>query len=47
MKYTSWYNSQNETTRAYLDRTPVWHDRDMMFAFVGGILLGLIVGLIL
>lgn len=47
MKYTSWYDKQNDTTQAYLDRTPVWHDRDLAFAFVGGILIGLFIGLIL
>lgn len=46
-KYTKWYENQNAMTKAYFDKMAVWHDRDMVFSFVGGILLGMIVGIIL
>jgi hypothetical protein len=45
-KFESWYYQQPETTKAHIDRTPVWRDRDMVFAFVAGVALGVFVGVI-
>ena len=32
-KYTSWYESQNETTKAWLSKQAIWHDRDMIISW--------------
>lgn len=44
-KFKSWYESQNDTTKAWLDKQAVWHDRDMWISFVIGILFGIMIGL--
>jgi len=46
-KYTKWYDAQNETTKAYLDAQPIWHDKDLAFVGVIGLFIGLMIGLIL
>lgn len=45
-KFTSWYDQQNETTKAWLDKQAIWHDRDMVKAVLFGIMLGFIIGVI-
>jgi len=49
-KWEKWYNSQNESTKIWLNSQPVWHDGDLIKSFVFGwiagiIFLGLIVSL--
>jgi F0F1-type ATP synthase assembly protein I len=46
-KFTRWYDQQNETTRAWLDKQAIWHDKDMAFSFVTGIMFGIIIGVII
>lgn len=45
-KFKSWYESQNDTTKAWLDKQAIWHDRDMWMALGVGILIGLGVGIL-
>lgn len=47
MKFSNWYNNQNETTKSWLDKQPIWHNKDMWMAFGTGIFLGMLTGLIL
>jgi hypothetical protein len=44
---TDFYNNQNSSTRAYLDRTPIWYDRDVLLVAIGSALLGFIAGIII
>jgi hypothetical protein len=46
-KFTDWYNSQPTHTKAYLNKQPIWHDRDMIKAFLLGNLIGIVFGFIL
>jgi len=46
-KFQSWYNQQNSTTQAWLDKQAIWHDKDMLISFGFGIFFGLIIGIIL
>tara|TARA_A200000159_G_C7315743_1_gene336619 strand:- start:1084 stop:1233 length:150 start_codon:yes stop_codon:yes gene_type:complete len=43
-KFTSWYENQNETTRAWLDKQAIWHDSDMVKACCVGFIVGFILG---
>lgn len=43
-KFTEWYNSQNETTRAYLDKQAIWHGKDLAFVSVCAFFVGLFFG---
>lgn len=43
--FSSWYSSQNETTKAWLDSQPIWNDKDMWVALFIGITIGFLVGL--
>ena len=45
-KFTTWYDNQNETTKAWLDKQAIWHGKDMWMAFGAGILFGFLLGLI-
>mgnify|MGYP000049334384 CR=1 FL=1 len=45
-KYTSWYESQNETTKAWLSKQAIWHDRDMIISCCVGFVTGFILGVI-
>ena len=42
--FKTWYDNQNESTKAWLDKQPIWHDKDMVGAFVAGLLLGFAIG---
>jgi len=44
---TDFYKSQNVSTQAYLDRTPIWHDRDVLLVAIGSALIGFIAGIII
>ncbi len=44
-KFQDWYDSLPEHTKQYLDKQPVWHDRDIFKAAVVGFVIGLILGL--
>jgi len=46
-KFASWYDQQNDTTKAYLSKQAIWHDKDMFVAFAVGIVLGTVVGYII
>ena len=43
-KWEAWYDSLPASTKAYLKKQPVWHDRDMFKVFALGIIVGLIIG---
>lgn len=43
--FSSWYDNQNETTKAWLDSQPIWNDKDMWVALFIGITIGFLVGL--
>ena len=43
-KFTTWYDNQNETTKAWLDKQALWHDSDMVKAFTVGSVIGFIIG---
>lgn len=43
-KFTSWYDNQNETTKAWLDKQAIWHDSDMIKSCLAGLVLGFILG---
>jgi len=34
----------NRTTEIWLDKQPIWHDRDMVKAALVGIVIGLVIG---
>jgi len=42
--FKTWYDNQNESTKAWLDKQPIWHNKDMWGAFVVGLLLGMAIG---
>jgi hypothetical protein len=44
---TDFYKNQNSSTRAYLDRTPIWYDRDVLLVAIGSALIGYIAGIII
>jgi len=44
---TEFYNNQNKSTQAYLEKTPIWHDSDMITAFLLGNAVGIVFGFIL
>ncbi len=46
-KWEQWYESLPESTKVYLSKQPIWHDRDMFKAFAMGILVGVLVGLVM
>ena len=46
-KWTTWYENQNETTRAWLDKQAIWHDRDMVICGSVCFLIGLFFGIII
>lgn len=43
-KYSTWYENQNATTKAWLDKQAIWHDSDMVKAFAVGSVIGFIIG---
>ena len=45
-KWDTWYQNQNSTTKQWLDKQPIWHDRDMWMALGVGIIVGIVIGLI-
>ena len=45
-KYQHWWDSLPKHQQEYLNRQPVWHDRDIYKALAAGFLMGLVVGLI-
>ena len=44
-KFTSWYDNQNETTKAWLNSQPIWNDKDMWVALFISTTIGFLVGL--
>jgi hypothetical protein len=44
-KWDRWYDSLPAHTKKYLEKQPVWHDRDIFKAAVVGFIIGLILGL--
>ena len=45
-KFTNWYNQQNETTKIWLAKQPIWHDKDMFVSAMFGIFIGIFIGLL-
>ena len=46
-KWEAWYNSLPASTKEYLSKQPVWHDRDLVKALLTGIIIGIAIGAIL
>lgn len=46
-EYDKWFNSLPKHTQIWLKNQPLWHDIDVIKVFIGGILVGLVIGLIL
>jgi len=44
-KWEAWYDSLPASTKEYLSKQPVWHDRDMFKALTVGFVIGLVVGI--
>ena len=45
-KWDTWYDSLPKHTKEWLKNQPVWHDRAMSKAFIFGILVGILIGVI-
>ena len=37
----------NDHTKKWLDNQPIWHDSDMLKSFIGGVIVGFIIGVFL
>jgi hypothetical protein len=46
-KWQLWYDSLPASTKEYLSKQPIWHDRDLAKAFAVGILVGIVIGAII
>jgi len=46
-KYQAWWDSLSPHTQAYLKSQPIWHDRDLWYAFAVGIAFGFLFGIML
>lgn len=50
-KWSTWWDSLPAHTREYLQAQPIWHTKDLCFfgaiSFVGGLVAGVVVGVIL
>ncbi len=44
-KYQAWWDSLSPQMQNYLERQPIWHDRDLYKSFAFGIFVGVIIGL--
>ena len=44
-KWQDWYDSLPESTKEYLKKQPVWYDIDLAKAFLIGIIIGLVLGI--
>lgn len=44
MPFQKWYNELPEHTRVWLDKQPLWHEKDLAIAFVIGLILGTLIG---
>lgn len=45
-KLNDWYENLDPKTKAYLEKQPIWHDRDLIKASIGGVAVGFIIGLV-
>ena len=43
-KWSKWYDSLPEHTKAYLKSQPIWHDQDMAVALCIGLVVGFVFG---
>ena len=43
-KWEAWYDSLPASTKEYLSKQPVWHDRDLGKALLVGIAIGIVIG---
>ncbi len=46
-KWEAWYDSLPASTKEYISKQPVWHDKDMYKALTLGVAIGLVIGLML
>jgi hypothetical protein len=46
-KWEVWYDNLPSHTKTWLKNQPVWHDIDLAKAFLIGIIIGLIFGMVL
>jgi hypothetical protein len=46
-KWEAWYDSLSPSTRAYLDKQPIWHDIDLFKAGLFGCFVGILIGLVI
>ena len=46
-KLSEWYDSLDPHTKKYLEKQPLWHDKDLATAAVLSFILGVILGVTL
>lgn len=45
-KHQQWWDNLDPRTREYLNKQPIWHDRDLYKALAVGTVIGIIIGVI-
>jgi hypothetical protein len=45
-KYQKWWNGLSPDMRNYLQKQPIWHDRDLYKAMAVGTVIGFLIGVI-
>ncbi len=45
-KFTRWFDKQPSETQQYLNRIPIWTQREMLSALFAGFVIGVVVGAI-
>lgn len=45
-KYQQWWNNLSPHMQEYLEKQPMWYDRDLYKSFVAGIIIGFALGYI-
>lgn len=45
-KYETWWNSLPTSTKEYLKKQPIWHDRDLYKAAIIGGVIGFVIGFV-
>lgn len=43
-KWQEWYDSLPEHTRIYLEKQPIWHDRDLFKVGIASVIVGFAIG---
>lgn len=45
-KFQDWYDQLPEQHKQYLEKQPIWHDRDLIKASIVGALVGFLLGIV-